>query len=214
MTPKLTNENTEGENSAKESNNNFFVGVLFVGITLFAGAVLSNKDKFESESIFTTGILFLIVFLLYILLFLVVRYSEPKWLYPIYSSFLVLFVLFFMFYMFSVITNVNAPFIKMTNSFFNGSENPKPEDELTSTNKPDLETANFYYYGQLKGDILDGEGSIVYKKDILIDSRDILKREAKAGDSISGKWVQGHLYFANWYDSNGHLKEKIVLGLP
>lgn len=58
----------------------------------------------------------------------------------------------------------------------------------------------------------DGEGKYTFKDDRRIDMHDTRERTAESGDYIIGEWDHGHLIQGKWYDSNGQVKEVIILG--
>ena len=70
--------------------------------------------------------------------------------------------------------------------------------------------------GIYKGDLLngkpDGQGTIFYNSRTLIDSRDMKKRYAEAGQSLTGKFDNGLLLQGFINDGNGNHIEAIIIG--
>lgn len=56
------------------------------------------------------------------------------------------------------------------------------------------------------------EGTMIFHSAHLIADNDPQKRMAEPGDKVVGKWINGQLSNANWYDKDGNLKGKFYLG--
>lgn len=56
-----------------------------------------------------------------------------------------------------------------------------------------------------------GTGTMTYKEEHLIDSRDPKGRTAQPGESVTGEWSDGHLVMGRWTKSDGS-KESIIIG--
>ncbi len=59
----------------------------------------------------------------------------------------------------------------------------------------------------------NGQGTLRYTKEHLIDPRDPQKRIAKKGDYIIGEFVDGKLVQGRWYDSANNVKGSIIIGM-
>lgn len=57
----------------------------------------------------------------------------------------------------------------------------------------------------------DGEGTMTYYEDHLIDSRDEQERIAQSGDKVKGRFLNGHWEYCTWIKSDGG-HEKIMIG--
>lgn len=57
----------------------------------------------------------------------------------------------------------------------------------------------------------DGEGTMTYYEDHLIDSRDEQERIAQSGDKVKGRFVNGHWEYCTWIMSDGG-HEEIMIG--
>lgn len=66
------------------------------------------------------------------------------------------------------------------------------------------------YKGRMKNGLMDDEnGVLTFKTTHIIESRDVKKREAKAGEKVVGIFEDGHLTTGTWYKSDGN-KEVII----
>jgi len=68
------------------------------------------------------------------------------------------------------------------------------------------------YSGEIKNGQPDGMGTIRYNSRTLIDSRDMKKRYAEAGQSITGQFRNGRLLQGKLFDNNGNQIEAIIIG--
>ena len=59
----------------------------------------------------------------------------------------------------------------------------------------------------------NGQGTLRYTKDHLIDPRDPQKRVAKKGDYIIGEFIDGKLVQGRWYDSANNVKGSVIIGM-
>ncbi len=66
------------------------------------------------------------------------------------------------------------------------------------------------YKGRMKNGLMNDEsGVLTFKTTHIIESRDVKKREAKAGEKVVGIFEDGHLTTGTWYKSDGN-KEVII----
>lgn len=66
------------------------------------------------------------------------------------------------------------------------------------------------YKGRMKNGLMNDEnGVLTFKTTHIIESRDVKKREAKAGEKVIGIFEDGHLTTGTWYKSDGN-KEVII----
>ena len=58
----------------------------------------------------------------------------------------------------------------------------------------------------------NGNGTMTYTKEHLIDSRDPKKRVAQPGDYIIGEFSNGRLVQGRWFDASDNVKGSIIIG--
>ena len=58
----------------------------------------------------------------------------------------------------------------------------------------------------------NGNGTMTYTKEHLIDSRDPKKRVAQPGDYIVGEFSNGRLVQGRWFDASDNVKGSIIIG--
>ncbi|MDR1169802.1 MAG: Ig-like domain-containing protein [Prevotellaceae bacterium] len=68
------------------------------------------------------------------------------------------------------------------------------------------------YTGQIKNGKPHGMGTVRYSSRTLIDSRDMKKRHAEAGQYITGEFYNGRLVQGKLFDSKNNQLETVVLG--
>lgn len=86
----------------------------------------------------------------------------------------------------------------------------KPQETPSSRNK-DLGYAT--WKGALKNGLPNDEnGTMTYKENHRIDSRDPQARVAEPGDYIIGEYADGKLVQGIWYDKNNTVKGSIIIG--
>ena len=76
----------------------------------------------------------------------------------------------------------------------------------------EIKVSGGVYTGQTKNGKPHGMGTIRYNSRTLIDSRDMKKRYAEAGQSITGQFENGRLLQGKLFDSNGNQIEVIIIG--
>ena len=90
------------------------------------------------------------------------------------------------------------------------AETAKPSAKPATSNK-DLGYAT--WKGRTKNGLPNDEnGTMTYKTQYLIDSRDPQRRMAEPGDYIIGEFSEGKLVQGIWYDSTNTVKGSIIIG--
>lgn len=94
---------------------------------------------------------------------------------------------------------------------------PEKDEETVIVDTEPEGTATLQFSGKIyKGEVLDGRphglGTLEFKKRTIISEKDPAKREAEAGDYVTGTFHKGYLYQGKHFDRNNRLKDVISIG--
>lgn len=94
----------------------------------------------------------------------------------------------------------------------NGGDNPGSNTNGGSYNAPQQGHLSYAdWNGGWKNGQPHGTGTMTYKEEHLIDSRDPKGRVAQPGERVMGEWSDGHLVMGKYYKNDGS-SESIIIG--